>query len=242
MRLFTAIVLTLLFLDPSLLYAEQPWKKISHQDGIEVYRRETAYSNIYEFKGTGVVEASIPKIVALITDTSLMPYWVNTCISAKVVEKNYDYDSFDKEVNEYYKIIYAEHNAPWPLKNRDYVFKAHLEYMPSQNGIGEQIVVESRNIKYDGIPPQPGKVRMPLMHSSMRLINMDDAETPKTMIDFKIQMDPGGIIPNWVANLVSKNIPHKTIMRLRKIILREDYDTQIEKLIDYHVDRLHSKR
>ena len=240
MRLYTVIFLIFLIAAPFSLNAEEPWKKISHQDGIEVFRRETAYSNIYEFKGRGVVEASIPKIIALITDTSLMPEWVNTCIAAKVVEKNYDYDSFEKEVNEYYKIIYAEHNAPWPLKNRDYVFKAHLEYFPSQNGSREQILVESKNIEYGGISPQTGKVRMPLMYSSMKLINMDEADMHKTMVDFKIQMDPGGIIPNWVANLVSKNVPHKTIMRLREIVLREDYDKQIETLIDYHVNRLRS--
>ena len=224
-----------------MLHAEQPWQQISHQDGITVYRRETADSNIYEFRGTGLVKASFPKIIAMITDTALMPEWVNTCIAAKVVEKNYDYDSFEKEVNEYYKIIYAEHKAPWPLKNRDYVFKAHLEYFPSQKGRREHIVVASRNIEYDGILTQPGKVRMPLMHSNMKLINMDETGRPQTMVDFIIQMDPGGIIPNWVANLVSKNIPHKTIMRLREIVLRQDYDQQIEKLIYFHVNRLHAK-
>ena len=242
MRLYTAIIIFFLFLDPFLLYAEQPWEKINHQDEIEVFRRETAYGNIYEFRGIGLVKASIPKIIALITDTSLMPEWVNTCISAKVLEKNYDYDSFEKEVNEYYKIIYMVHTVRWPLKKRDYVFKAHLEYFPPQDGRREEIVVDSRNIEYEDVLPQPGKVRMPLMHSSMKPINMNDGGMAKTMVDFKIQMDPGGIIPKWVANLVSKNIPHMTIMRLREIVLREDYDKQIEKLIGYHVNRLHAKK
>lgn len=240
MKLCRLVILLFLILLPVSLQAESAWQNISEKDGIQVFRRETSGSNLYEFRGRGLVEAGLPKIIALITDTRLMPDWVHTCISPRLVEKNYEFDSYDMEVHEYYQIIYIVNHAPWPLKNRDYTFRAHLEYQAPQNGQPECVVVDSKNIDNDKIPAQPDKVRMPLMHSRMSLTNMDADGRVKTLVDFAIQIDPGGIIPDWIINLVSRNVPYKTIMCLRSLVLREDYDKRIENLVSYHVNRLHA--
>jgi hypothetical protein len=223
---------------PSACKAAEPWHKINEQDEIEVYRRQSADSNIYEFRGTGAVQASIPKIIALLTDTALMPEWIYACTRAETIEKNYTYDSFDKQVNEYYKIIHVENELPWPIRNRDYVFKSHLDYFPPQKAERETVVVESINIATDAVPPRKNVVRVPLMHSQIKLVNHNGPGQKKTVVDFTIQIDPGGVIPTWLVNLVSKRIPHKTIMSLRALARLDEYDKRIEALIDYHVNRL----
>ena len=58
-----------------------------------------------------------------------------------------------------------------------------------------------------------GVVRMPHLDEQYEFTVLGDKVTK---VDFKINADPGGWIPKWVAKLVSRDIPYKTLRNLRQ--------------------------
>ena len=46
----------------------------------------------------------------------------------------------------------------------------------------------------------------------------------KTWVSFTMHSDPGGNIPNWLINMISKVIPRKTIQNIRKMVKTKQYN------------------
>ncbi|WP_196761924.1 hypothetical protein, partial [Streptobacillus moniliformis] len=44
---------------------------------------------IFTFRGVGLIEASIPKLIALMSDPHKMPDWVYNCVEGELVERNF---------------------------------------------------------------------------------------------------------------------------------------------------------
>jgi len=58
-----------------------------------------------------------------------------------------------------------------------------------------------------------------------------------TEIDFRIVMDPGGIIPDAIINLVSRELPRSSLEALGDLVKTEDYNRNLERLVQHHYSR-----
>ena len=79
-------------------------------------------------------------------------------------------------------------------------------------------------------------VRMPRLHTLFVLTPLAGSPN-RTKVDLIIAADPGGYVPHWVTNLVSRILPYKTILSLRELAKTDGYNKKMEALVLYHYQR-----
>jgi hypothetical protein len=181
------------------------WEKIDDDDGITVFRREIAGSPVIAFKGIGVVNAPIARVVAVITDTPRSTEWMDSTSEARVVRK----------VSPLEQIVYTHIATPVVMKDRDFVTRAKAEI----DGAKKRFVIRIQSVNDPGAPPT-SYVRGEIHQSSFILTSIDGGK--KTQVVTEIHADPKGSVAKWIVNLFQKNWPHNTIKNLRKQVGKGD--------------------
>lgn len=236
------VLLTLVLCKFAILpraYAEAPlvdknWQVLNTAEDVTVYRSVKSLDNIFTFRGVGLVEASIPKLIALMSDPHKMPDWVFNCVEGELVERNFKETDRAADASSYYQVFYGVTSVPWPLTPRDYVLKAQITYEKEPgSSLPKNVTIAMRSMQHPQKPVVAGRVRMPLMESMM-VMTPGDAQGKKTWVDFSVTTNPGGVIPAWITRIASRDIPRKTLVNLRKMAQRQDYNKAFEDLVSYH--------
>lgn len=182
------------------------WEPISSEDGINVWRREVEGNPLVIFKGDAVVDAPIAKVANVVYDLSRDSEWVADVLESRVVEL----------ISPTERIEYNRTGAPWPIKDRDFVFHAKLEIDATK----KRLVYSMDSIADKRAPEDESKaVRGELRNSTYVLDAVDQAHTRVTV---EIECDPKGSIPKWVVNLVQKGWPRKTLEGIRAQAAKAD--------------------
>jgi hypothetical protein len=175
------------------------WKQVSQDSGVTIWNRSEADRNLPVFKGTGRVDASIFEILAVLNDTSRHTEWMANCMKAQVL----------KQINEFDRILYNRTDSPWPVSDRDVVVSATVT-----GSMAKREVVSAFSSISSGLqPPIDGVVRMPRLKGFYRLAAEDER---RTRVTYQIDADPGGSLPDWVAERATRRLPLDTILGLRK--------------------------
>ena len=222
--------------DPALL-DDKTWEKFDEEDGVQLYRRTLADGKLKEFRGVGVVDASIPKIITLLADAANLPFWVNDCVHGELIGRNFDVTDFNKEADAYQEIVYGINRMPWPLENRDYVVKSNVVFVPAGKERPAHALVQNFKTTDPAKPEQKGMVRMPQMNVFFMLTPVT-MNLNKTAFDITISVDPGGMVPTWATNLAARMMPLKTVQALRELVHTSNYDKQMYRLVEYHFNRI----
>lgn len=188
--------------------APGPWERVSDSDGIDVQRRAVAGSNLKEFQGSGVVEAPLGRVLAVVRDGSRRVEWMPACSGAWVIEEN--------EAARV-QISYHRTHAPWPASDRDSINRAHMVVEPAQH----RVVLSFEAIDYPKVPPVKGAVRMPFLRGHWILTAIHHGAA--THVEYRVHANPGGMLPDWLANLASKSLPRETIAGLRRQAAKARY-------------------
>jgi hypothetical protein len=184
-----------------------PWQLVRSDDQIIVHRRQVAGSKLHEFRGVGVVEAPIAAVIGVLDDSERRVEWMKEAVANRRIERTGTYD----------EIFYSRTGAPWPVADRDAVVSGHTIF----DTAAHEVRIEFRSVTHAAWPPQKGVVRMPSLtgHWSMR----PEHGGAWTRIEYQLHAEPGGMLPDWIVNLVSKKIPHDTIVGLRQQLRRRQY-------------------
>jgi len=217
---------------------DQSWEMLNRDEDVAVYRSVKAMDNIFTFRGVGLVGASIPKLIALMSDPNRMPDWVFNCEEGELVERNFKETDRANDPSPYYQIFYGVTSVPWPLTPRDYVLKAQITYEKStDSALPKNVTIAMQSMDHPQKPIVKGRVRMPLMESTI-VMTPEDQLGNKTWVDFSVTTNPGGVIPAWVSRIASRDIPRKTLVNLRKMAQKQDYNKAFEELVHYHYQQL----
>ena len=181
-----------------------PWELVRSDDGIVVHRRTVAGSKLHEFRGVGVVEAPIAAVLAILDDAEHRVEWMKEAVANTRIEK----------IGRYDEVFYSRTGAPWPVSDRDVVNRAHTTF----DAAAHVVRVEFTSTSHPSWPPQKGVVRMPTLHGHWSMWPEHDGAW--TRIEYQLHADPGGLLPQWIVNLVSKKIPHDTIEGIRQQVKR----------------------
>lgn len=201
----TVIIATaFLLLAASAAEAAAPkWKHILREDGVSVSTREVVGRSFPTFRGVGVVHANIFEVLAVLSDIKRYTEWQGSCAEARLLRK----------INEREYIVYSRTDAPWPVSDRDTVnrSKVHVD-------LKRRIV----NIKFRAIRtrlqgPVSGVVRMNKLRGHFKLTSLT---RDKTKVDYKVDADPEGMLPTWLAKMATKKLPLETIKKLRQQVKR----------------------
>jgi hypothetical protein len=191
-----------------LLFSAAEWELTEEEEGIRVWQREVEGSSLVEFKGHAKIDASIIKVLAVLHDQNRKTEWLARCRENRLIRAK----SIGKHV------VYNRVRSDFPLvDDRDVVYETTVDYFPEE----KKVFIQVWNVDDPLAPPVEGVVRMPKLQLSWTLIAPDPNTTEAT---YQVRVDPGGAIPHWVVNLVSKELPLKTLGNLRKQVTKDGYD------------------
>jgi hypothetical protein len=178
--------------------AQGNWNLVKEEAGIKVYTKTESGSDYKAFKAEMQLSCKIEDIVEVLKNTDNNNKWIVNCREVKLI-KTEDND----------KYYYIETSLPWPFENRDMVY--HFQYIEINS---EQVRVTVTGIP-DYIKPTEGIVRMVKADGYWILTSNG---TQMTAVTYQMHVEPGGLIPAWLANPFIKNVPFSTFRELRNIV------------------------
>lgn len=179
--------------------ASPRWQRIASDKGIDVYALPDDKRDVPLFKGVTTIRAPILELLAILTDVDRACSWNLRCHTARTLQRTDDL----------HVIFYNRLDAPWPVDDRDAVYKAEARILDG----GKQVRATFRAIKWPALPVPSGVVRFPHLIGTYR---MDSLGPHATRVSYQIDASPGGMVPDWLVSYTSKRVPIATLSGLRR--------------------------
>jgi hypothetical protein len=191
----------------------QEWELQRESDGIRVFTRDSSLPGLKTVRAETVVAIDDPyAIVALLDDLDAA---FELMERLRFVE---ELESEEPGAKQMHMVL----NVPWPFKDRDVVAALTLHHDEE-----DRRLVLALTGKPDLIPVDPRYVRVPSFESSYTLrYGRDDG----VHVTLETTLDPGGNIPARFVNFGMSGMPVKTLTNMRRLVSREKYQGQEERL------------
>jgi len=186
---------------------EGDWKLRKQKNGIDVYSKDADGSAFESFRAKTTFSCSIETFVAALQDLEAMPEWGYNVRNIKVL----------KEEADTLQIYYSEATAPFPFSNRDGIYQNCYRWNKEKQTLKVEITLLP-----DYLPVNDGLVRV----KGEGYWQVKVCEDGKLDVVFQMQVDPGGNIPAWLANLFTDETPYKSLFKLRELIKKKKYQDQ----------------
>ncbi len=174
------------------------WEKFDEENGITAYRKNVPGSPIVAFKGDADVNASVERILWVLTNNKYKTEWVNRLKTSYELERK----------TPHHAVIYQVFKLPFPISNRDYVYEGKVIRK------GEQILVDLKSTTHRKAPKTEG-VRA---HLKRCVYTLTPKGENKTHISVEVHTDPKGWLPTWLVNRIQKSWPIRTLSGVRKMV------------------------
>ncbi|MCP4005681.1 MAG: hypothetical protein GY725_15940 [bacterium] len=212
-QIFTAVLLlapTLAWAEPS---ASSGWQVLAQEDGIVVSQRPTKGRKLQEFRGVVEIPADIFEAFAVVNDVTNHPLWMYQVSEAREVQRN----------SPLLSVLYTRLDIQWPVADRDSVTENEIRIVAPNH-----IRVEFRRTTRASVPEIKGVVRMPRLRGHYDLKAL---ESGGTRVEYQVDADPGGGIPDWMTALTARDNPLNTLRKLREQVAetRGQYKEFIER-------------
>ncbi|EKO3533513.1 START domain-containing protein [Vibrio fluvialis] len=188
----------LLLLLPMISWAETaqpvPWEMAKNQDGITIQTRKHR-DGLVEIRAQMFVNTTYAAFMTLLEDSSNVPNWIDNVDSSRVL----------KQISDNENIVYTRFAAPWPARDRDMVTYSQFKQFAG----ALVLTIEDASDQY---PEQEGFVRIKAVKATWTLEKLTNG---MTHIDYTAFADPGGMLPNWLANKLSVSSAFNTFEGLR---------------------------
>lgn len=198
---------------------------IVQQQGIDrsditTFVRSVSNSPIKQFRGVVETPHSALTALAVIDDISLCPQWIYNCQTAE-----FHYTSEGE------RLLWMKFDGVWPASDRDLVMKSVFLQEQSNGPVTVQSTATPK-----AAPEQSGYVRILMLDNSFYVEPLDDGWT---RITFTTHMNPGGLVPAWIANIVTTDAPIRTLEGMKRMMDKAPYrdysmDAVPGKLVEKH--------
>lgn len=192
--MYTIIIL---FLYSFYSFELQAWDIVKSENGIQVFTRDVAGSNLKEFKAIMTVDVEPDRVLSLIQDGNSMSIWWPDCIESKVISGSGTLD---------WKVYFMT-KVPFPLENRDTI----NHFMAKKDSNSKVISIQIKGIP-ETVPTKSEVVRIPKLTGSWTISPKETG----TEIIYQLHADPGGSIPAFVANSTVVDGPLKTFQAMKQ--------------------------
>jgi hypothetical protein len=210
-----SIISLLTCLSASAEEIEGGWKKVNESEGIVGYTRPSAETSVDEVMAIGIVKAPVPVIEALLRDASAQPEYMFMCSEAYTLQLP------GLQTTDDIKFVYNKTDMPWPVNDRYAVFRANHMIDASTGAI--RVAVQNISVDFD--EKDENAVRMPITIGQCIATPMGENETE---VLYQVLADPGGNLPSWLINMLSKNLGVKTIEGIREMVKKDKYKNASE--------------
>ena len=202
---------------------EVDWQEISRDKKIVVSRKSVAGSNIFAFRGEGIVDAPISKVVSVVRDVERAGEWLDRVVEIRKIE----------QVNPVTRSEYYHVSVPWPFSNRDFVYETTITVDKEKR----TAIFLSHSVEKYNVPVCDGCVRGNIFLSKLILTALP--EQNRTNFIGEVHVDPKGAIPSWLVNLVQKDWPSNTYENISSQLKKPDIsDDPLVKDLDKPTPRI----
>ncbi|QQS30140.1 MAG: START domain-containing protein [Sphingobacteriales bacterium] len=177
------------------------WQLAKEKDAIKVFTRPSSLGNLKDSKGVVQVKASVDDVVELLRKFDGYTKWMYKCSESKLL----------KQVSETEYYVYTVTDAPWPVSDRDLISKVIAEKKADGT-----VSFKLTGVK-DFIPEKSDKVRVPRFSGLWQA-----SPKPNGMVEiiYQLESDPGGSLPDWLANSTATDIPYYTLLEMKKLLAK----------------------
>ena len=194
----------LIFSFISTAFAEEPpWEFRFKKEGISVYTRMLS-SGLLEFKSDVVMTVPIDGVVAFYENTKNTPKWYYQCTHMELI----------KDEGPLAKIFYFVMDPPWPVSERDAVFR-RIKSVDQSTGV----VTYQLTAVPDAFPRQKGRVRVPSLSLVWHFTPVDQGHTD---VYFQQHGEAGGYIPSFVANALVVDTPLNSLKLFKQMVEKKE--------------------
>lgn len=179
------------------LFAQQDWQLKKNTDGIKVYYRTAADSDVKELKIVTEIDAPAEAVMKVLGDVTRHPEWIYSCTKTEELKKE------DNEI-----FFYEKLDFPWPLSDRDII--GHLVITKDASGK----ITTVNNSAPDYLPEKKDIVRIKESKATWILTPQADGKTNMT---YFLRSHPGGALPAWVVNLAIDRGPVQSVIKLKEL-------------------------
>jgi len=167
------------------------WDQISAADGITVYQKNLAGSDVISLRGEALIMATAVDIAAVMKDGKLASDWMPLVSSRHVLAP----------LSATERIECTHISLPWPVKDRYFINLAKIESLP--NGVLHLSIHAVE--KPDPAWLESDKV-LGEMHLSEFVLTPVNQGTA-TFMTMEVHTDPQGMIPKFLVNLAQRSWP-----------------------------------
>jgi len=179
----------------------QSWSLAKDKNGVKVYTRKIEGWGIKEYKVKMTVKGSLSKVVEVLKDAKGRYEWLHNITEVREVERP------NKDV----VAIYSKVDAPWPVADRDNITQFSFSYPSSNTARVDMKIIKSHTKApiYDGI------FRVDRLQGHWLL---KDQGNGYIEIVQQCAAEPGGSIPDWLANSAVVDTPYNSMYKLKQYI------------------------
>lgn len=212
------IVLPALFAAPvAAAPSDDDWKLITDRNGIQVYRELDDESPLKTFRG--VTRMELPDeyaMLALYNDVDAFPKWLHMIDEAQELGRKGPLD----------RNLRFQINLLWPVKDREVLLNARQIHVVEPGAEYVTTLLKSRS----GLAPENDDyIRIPELDG---LFKLERVEPGVVEVTFQVRMELGGYIPNWIVNMAMSDQPYFTLLKLRRIVLKQQYANRYYDYLD----------
>jgi len=201
----------LLFL--SQLRGQEQWDLVKEDEGIKVFTRTNEVMSFKEFKASAIVNGKVNEFVSVLYDVNGLATWGHNISEARLLERP----------NDTIQIYYAVAKAPWPYKNRDGIYKNIFSW----DAVNRTLTVKISMLE-DNRELSDKFVRM----DGYGYWKVKEISANEIQIDFQMQVDPGGSIKAWMANMFVTDSPFYTMKGIRDAMRLKQYQGKSYPFLD----------
>ena len=216
--LFLVIIIILVF-GQGAKFAQADWELVKDKDEVKIYARDIKGFAGKEFKGVCIIDQSIEIVGAVLFDIPAYKKWFHNCLEIKKVPHA---ESTDLDF-----ILYVAINAPWPLWDRDSVYKTNA-VLDIASG---KVKIQSVALKELLVPIKEHYVR--ITNSELEWI-LEEMTVKKTKVTFIKRTNIGGAAGDYFSNMGSKMAIFDSLVNLRIMAEEPKYKEFGIKLRDTH--------
>lgn len=191
----STLMVTVLVSATSGAEVEKHWQFDSDNDGITIYSRAHK-EGLVEIRAQMFTPTSYSAFLTLLEDSDNIPNWIDNASHSRVL----------RQISATENIVYTQFTAPWPAKDRDMV--TYSKYWVDELGF---------TLKIEDAPPstypeQSGYIRIHSVDATWVLQKLTNGTT---YIEYTAFAEPGGLLPDWLMNKLSKESARSTFHNLR---------------------------
>ena len=186
-----------LMICPLVLHGQE-WDLKKDKNKIKVYTRHVEGSGLKAIKATTTFNCNLETCVAVLKD---IPHLVELFPDCERTEK--------VSQTETEQIHYLHLNAPWPVTDRDATFILKYDYNPESRSV--VVLADVINDQYD---VQNGLIRLTKGTGTWTFTQTENG----IELIYLFHGEPGGNIPDWLANSVVEDNPFEMLENFHHLI------------------------